>query len=234
MSRRSRRPATWFSHSIAEAAVVAFVTATTFAEHAGAFSAGSLSASPQRIAHGKLWLLVTNAGLVQRPVALSLFAFVVLIFFTPYYCGTRVFVIAAVVGHVGSTLLSYALVGSVHLVDAHAVRDVVAYPDYGVSAIQAAWIGAIAATAWRRHPMIRSRLLVVAGCLAVTAIAVSVRSDLTLLDTDHVFAFAIGAAALSSRPWGSRSRSSSLQPGITRFRSRLSGTTSPRSASTTS
>jgi hypothetical protein len=180
--------------TLASAVVVVVVTAMTLASRAGLVSADALSASPQRIAHGKVWLLLSNALLVQRPLALCLFSFVLLIFLTPVVCGTRVFVASAVVGHIGSTLLTYALAGGVYAVDPGAVRDLVSYPDYGVSAIQAAWIGAIAATLWQRSGQTqRGRALVVAACLAVAGIAYAVRSDLTLLDTDHFFAFVIGA-----------------------------------------
>lgn len=183
--------------------VVVLVTAVTIASRAGLVSADTLSASPRRIAHGKVWLLISNGLLVQRPLALCLFSFVVLIFLTPLVCGTRVFVASAAVGHVGSTLLAYALVGGVYTVDPAAVRNLISYPDYGVSAIQAAWIGAIAATLWRRRGQTRrGRVLVVAAVLAVTGIAYSVRSDLTLLDSDHFFAFAIGATFAAA--WGRR------------------------------
>lgn len=188
--------------TIASACVVALITAATLASRAGIVSADALSASPHRVAHGKVWLLVSNGLLVQRPLALCLFSFVLLIFLTPLVCGTRVFVASAVAGHIGSTLLSYALVGGVFAIDPHAVRHVVSYPDYGVSAIQAAWIGAIAATLWRRGQGRGRRALIVAAVLAVSGIAYSVRSDLTLLDSDHFFAFVIGAtfaAGLSRR-----------------------------------
>lgn len=187
--------------TIASACVVVLVTAATLASRAGIVSADALSASPQRIEHGKVWLLISNGLLVQRPLALCLFSFVLLIFLTPVVCGTRVFVAAAVVGHIGSTLLAYSLVGGVSAVDPGAVRSLVSYPDYGVSAIEAAWIGAIAATVWQRRGQTRlGRALVVAACLAVAGIAYSVRSDLTLLDTDHFFAFVIGATFVA---WGS-------------------------------
>jgi hypothetical protein len=184
---------------LALAVLVAGVTAAV--DH-GAVSVGTLAASPRAFADGKVWLLVTNASVAQRPVILSLVSLAILAVATPFVCGVRVFVASAVVGHVGSTLLVYGLVGALFAVDPALVRSVVDLPDYGVSAIQAAWIGAIAATVWRRHgARRRNRVLVVAGCLAVTGIAVAVRSDLTLLDVDHIFAFGIGVCFAGGGAW---------------------------------
>jgi hypothetical protein len=183
-------------------AVTLVVAGVTAAVDRGAVSVETLAASPRAFGAGKVWLLVTNASVAQRPVLLSVASFAILAVVTPYLCGSGVFAASAVVGHVGSTLVVYGIVGLLSALDAGLVRNVVDLPDYGVSAIQAAWIGAIAATVWRRHgARRRNRVLVVAGCLAVTAIAVAVRSDLTLLDVDHVFAFGIGVCFAGGGAW---------------------------------
>lgn len=175
----------------------------TAAVRGGLVSSDALVASPRRLARGEVWLLVSNGVLVQRPVLLSLVSFVLLSMITLYLCGSRVFVVSALVGHVGSTLLAYSLLVVVWSVDTDATRGVAGISDYGVSAMQTAWIGAIAATAWRRRGQTpRGRLFVVVSCLGVGVFAWLVRSDLTLLDTDHLFAFAIGATAASA--WCSR------------------------------
>jgi hypothetical protein len=187
----------------ATCAVVLLVTGMTAAAGRGLVSVDALSSSPRRLAQGKAWLLVSNGLLAQRPIGLSLFSFALLSLFTVYLCGSRLFVASAAVGHVGSTLLAYAAALVAFAVDPGEVRGVLGRPDYGVSAIQAAWIGLIAATAWRRQGQTaRSRVLVVLACLGITAFAWMVRPDLTVLDLDHLFAFAIGAWFAAT--WGSR------------------------------
>jgi lysyl-tRNA synthetase, class II len=176
-------------------ALVVLVTGVTAASRAGVVAPDTLAASPRRLAEGKVWLLATNGMLVQRPILLSLLSFALLSLFTLYLCGSRVFAASAAVGHVGSTLLAYLVVTVGFAVDRGSVRSVLDVPDYGVSAMQAAWIGAIAATVWRREGQTaRGRVLTVGSCLAVTAFAWMLRSDLTLLDLDHLFAFTIGAS----------------------------------------
>jgi lysylphosphatidylglycerol synthetase-like protein (DUF2156 family) len=176
-------------------ALVVLVTGVTAASRAGVVAPDTLAASPRRLAEGKVWLLATNGMLVQRPILLSLLSFALLSLFTLYLCGSRVFATSAAVGHVGSTLLAYLVVAVGFAVDRGSVRSVLDVPDYGVSAMQAAWIGAIAATVWRREGQTaRGRVLTVGSCLAVTTFAWMLRSDLTLLDLDHLFAFTIGAS----------------------------------------
>jgi lysyl-tRNA synthetase class 2 len=183
--------------------LIALVVAVTAAVRADLVSADALASSPYRLAQGKLWLLLSNGLLVQRPVLLSLVSFALLALFTLFFCGSRVVVAATLAGHVGSTLLAYALVAALYSLDTEAARTLVNLPDYGVSAMQAAWVGAIAATVWRRRGQSgRGRVLVAAGCLAVAAFAWLVRGDLTLLDVDHLFAFAFGAGFAVG--WGSR------------------------------
>ena len=71
-------------------------------------------------------------------------------------------------------------------------------PDFGVSAIQGAWVGAITATAWSRagtdH---RNRSLVAAGVCAVAGVGWWLHPDPSILTTEHLFAFLIGAGAVS-------------------------------------
>jgi len=188
---------------VATCGVVLLVTGLTAAALGGIVPVDALSSSPRRLAQGKAWLLVSNALLAQRPVDLSLFSFALLSLLTLYLCGPRLLVASAAVGHVGATLLAYGAAVAAFAVDPGEMRSVLGRPDYGVSAVQAAWIGLIAATAWRRQGQTaRGRVLVVLACVAITALACMVRPDLTVLDLDHVFAFAIGACFAVT--WGSR------------------------------
>lgn len=187
--------------------LILLVATLTAAARSGEVSVAALASSPRKLAAGKFWLLVSNGVIVQRPVGLSLVSFALLIVFTLKLCGPRITFAAAAVGHVASTVLAYALVGLVFLADPGAIRHVASAPDYGVSAMQAAWIGAIAAFVWRREGQtLMPRALVVVGCAAIACLAWRLRPDLTLLDLDHLFAFAIGVGIVASTSPGAARR----------------------------
>jgi hypothetical protein len=173
----------------------AVVCAMTVAHVTGVLPTRAVAASPSALAAGRLWLLVTSGLLVQSPMAVSLLSFVALAVLTLVFCGARRLWVAALAGHVASTLLAYALVGSVRALDPLAFGGVWRAPDYGVSAIASAWLGAVAAVSWdRRGHSVRGRAPVILSCLAVAAFAWMVRRHLTILDSEHIFAFAIGVA----------------------------------------
>ena len=173
------------------AAVVGVVTA---ANRLGAVSIPALASSPRGIGEGKLWLLATSALLADRPLAPSFIGFVVVGLAALAVCGARVLWTTAAAGHVLSALGVYGLVGAVRLVDPAAFQSVLSLQDYGLSAVIAAWIGAIACVQWRRGTGFGRRIAIVAGCLGCAGIGILCRPDLTVLDSEHVVAFAIGVA----------------------------------------
>lgn len=176
------------------------VIGTTCAALAGAVSAGTLAATPSRVAEGRLWLLMSSAFVADRPVAVCLASFVGFALVALAVCGGGAFWLAAVLGHVGSTLLVYVLVAFARLVEPGTHHRLLDTPDFGVSAIQAAWLGAVAAALWERSAGRRSLHVAIAlGCGVVGLIAWRVRPDLTLLDLDHPFAFAIGIGVVALR-----------------------------------
>src|SRR5207302_1066960 len=76
-----------------------------------------------------------------------------------------------------------------------ALRGTWSAPDYGVSAIAAAWLGAVACVFWRRRgPTITGKAPVAISCLAVAVFAWMLRRHLNPLDSEHALAFAIGLA----------------------------------------
>jgi len=122
-------------------------------------------------------------------------------------CGARTFSLAAAVGHAGSTLLVYAIIGSTQIADLGAFASAAARPDFGVSAMQGAWVGAITATAWiRASNDHRARSLVAAGVCAVAGIAWWLHPDPSILTTEHLFAFLIGCGTVSCRALASVAR----------------------------
>jgi hypothetical protein len=180
--------------------LVMAVCALTAADRSGAIPSDSLAASPHAISQGRLWLLVSSGLLVQRPTGLSLIAFAALAALTLLLCGPGALWFAAALGHVCSTLLVYSMIGLARLVDHHAFDRVVAAPDYGVSAISAAWLAMLAYQGWRRRDQTPAgRARIVLACVAVALFAWSLRPGLTVLDLEYVIAFCLGVVTVALR-----------------------------------
>jgi hypothetical protein len=193
-------------------AVVLVATWTTLTvAHVGKLVAtSSVAASPSRVADGRVWLLVTSGLLVQRPIVLSLVSFVVLAVLALVVCGPKVLWLGAIIGHVFSTVIAYGLLAVVRLADHTAYSSLLHAPDYGVSAVAAAWLGSIACTAWaRRGSSLRGKAAVLLSCVAVALFAWMVQrhvqKHLTFLDSEHGFAFALGVLIVRN-PWSIASR----------------------------
>jgi hypothetical protein len=153
----------------------------------------ALASSPRKIDQGKLWFLITSGLVVQHPIEISLACFIVLAGLMLAVCGMRLFWIAAVTGHVVSTVLAYGVFATVRAVDPRSFQALLSSPDYGVSAISAAWLGAIAAAGWRqRGQTARGRIGIAFAVLAIAVFAYTLRGGLNILDSDHVIAFVIG------------------------------------------
>jgi hypothetical protein len=183
------------------------VAAMTFAVRAHDLPLAPFAASAARIAAGEIWLLPASALVVDRPIYAGLFAFGLLGFAALRICGTRVFWVVAVVGHVGSTLAVYAIIGASRLTDPDVFTSAVVKQDFGVSAMQGAWVGAIAATVWRwagaDH---RARAIVASGVCALGGVAWWLHPDPSVLTTEHLFAFFIGCGVVSWRRMAASTR----------------------------
>jgi hypothetical protein len=174
---------------------VAIVSSLTGLQRVGAVSLSSLAASPREVADGRVWLLVSSGAVAAEPLLWSLLSFCALAFVTLALCGWRVLWLAAFAGQTVSTLLGYSIIGVARLVEPGAFQRLVSAPDYGVSAISAAWLGAIAAVGWRKRRESLGRATIVLGCVAAGSLAWFVRGrGLDVLDSEHFFAFAIGGA----------------------------------------
>lgn len=173
----------------------AVVGAGTAANRLAGLPLSSMAATPRAVAGGKLWLLVTSGLLADTPWLPSLFGFAIVLAVALYVLQVSDVVFVAAAGQVVSTLVVYLIIGVARLVEPHAFASVVDLQDFGVSAMIAAWIGAVAAVAWSRH----NHLLVAAGCLACLGVGLAFRPTITFLDSEHLVSFAIGAAYMSSR-----------------------------------
>ena len=93
--------------------------------------------------------------------------------------------------------------GLYRLAEPHAFQGLLSRPDYGVSAISAAWLGAVAAAGWtRRGQTLEGRAAIALACAAIALFAWMLRGALTVLDSDHIFAFAVGLALALTLPRG--------------------------------
>jgi membrane associated rhomboid family serine protease len=171
------------------------VSSVTMAQRERLIPLSSLASSPHAIAEARLWSLVTSALLVSSPLFWSLLSFALFGALTLRFCGSRVLVVSALAGHIGSTLVVYALLALTRTFDPHAFETLLKAPDYGVSAVSAAWLGAMASVSWRaRNATWRRKVataLVVAG---VALFGVFLRRHVGFFDLEHVVAFAIGVA----------------------------------------
>lgn len=173
------------------------VAAVTLAIRAHDLPLAPFAASVAKIAAGEIWLLPASALVVDRPIYIGLVAFCLLGFAALRVCGAWVFWVVAVAGHIGSTLAAYSIIGASRLKDSDAFASVVARQDFGVSAVQGAWVGAIAATAWYWAGGHRARAMVAAGVCAVAGVAWWLHPDPSILTTEHLFAFFIGCGVVS-------------------------------------
>jgi len=173
------------------------VTALTLAQRAGVFSLSTIASTPDSFWDGRIWLILTSAPVAQSPLSLSLMSLIVVVVAVGGGCGSGVLGAQVVIGHAGSTLGHYAAIGALALADRDTVSNLLSEEDYGVSAIFAAWLGAAAARCWlRRRGAWPEKLGVVLVCLGTGLVAWLVRGEPTpsVLDSEHIVAFAVGAA----------------------------------------
>lgn len=180
------------------AALIVAACAGTVARAVGAVGLAPFAATPEAVAHGRVWLLATSALVGDAPPVLSLLSFAALGLTVLALCGPRVLWAAALAGHVGSALLVYAAIAVARAVDHGVLASVVSAPDYGVSAISGAWLGTVAAVVWRRCSGARALVVLTVGVVGV--VAWQVARPLNALDVEHLVALALGAALVARAP----------------------------------
>ena len=186
------------------AALTAAAGVATLASRSGWIGLSHLAASPNAVAKGKLWLLLTSGVVADRPWLASLVGFAVVAFAALSVARVRVVVLAALAGQVVATLVVYGFLGLTRAVDHGAFDALMNTPDIGLSAIIAAWIGVCAQTFWRRYHSRRAHILNVLGCIGCALIGSAFRPNLTALDTEPIVAFFLGVLVASSAPWAER------------------------------
>jgi len=177
---------------LAASAATGISAAVTLANRIGELSLSPLAASAQAIGDGKIWLIGTSGLIADRPAVPSLIGFWVVGLAVLLVCSMRVAVGVAVGGHTLSALGVYGVIGVTRLVDPHAFSAVAQMADYGLSAMIAAWLGAIARIFWTRYPSLPHRLLISLGSLGCAGVGLAFRPDVTFLDSEHLLAYTIG------------------------------------------
>jgi hypothetical protein len=181
-------------------AATALAGVVTIATRSGLIGLSQLAASPRAVADGKLWLLLTSGVVADRPWLPSLLGFAIVGYAALSVAPVRVVVLAALAGQVLATLAVYGFLGLADAVDHDAFASLVDRPDIGLSAIIAAWIGVVSQIYWRKHGSRRAHALNALGCVGCALIGFAFRPSVTALDSEHLVAFALGAAIAAVRP----------------------------------
>ncbi|MEA2303425.1 MAG: hypothetical protein QOH43_705 [Solirubrobacteraceae bacterium] len=151
-----------------------------------------LACSPARLASGDAWTLLTSAMIIDGPPVPQILGAALVIALVVQDYGARVLWGTMILGHVGATLVAYAGIGLLWLVDRDDVRSVVHAPDYGISAIWAAALGAVA-IAGARPPSSHPRFGLAVAILCVLVLVVLIPAHGELADVEHLLAFILGA-----------------------------------------
>ena len=108
-----------------------------------------LQSSADQVADGELWRLFSS-GLVVDGVAAPQIALTALAAFGVIRLqGPAVWWAAVLVGHVGSALLAYAIVGVAVALGSGGAEAAANDPDFGISCVLGASLGALFASGWR-------------------------------------------------------------------------------------
>ena len=170
------------------ASVVAYLVVVAFIQAVGWPDWEALAASPDQVAHGRLWLLLSS-GLVIDGLPWLQFTVLAIVLVLAYVrVGAARLWAAGLVAHVGSALIAYAGIGVLNLLGAD-IGDVASEADYGVSVLLAGELGVIAVSGGRR-----TALLV--GVLGVAGFGIGLADSSTLANVEHLIGFGLGAATI--------------------------------------
>lgn len=171
------------------ASVAGYLVALAVIQATGEPDRYSLAASPQAVADGRLWLLLSS-GLVIDGLPWAQFAVLaaVLVVALARLGAARLWAVG-LIAHVGSALIAYAALGVLWLIDRSLVDGTVHEPDYGVSVLLAGELGALAVAGGRR-----AALLV--GGLAIAGFGIGLADSSALANAEHLLGFALGALTI--------------------------------------
>jgi lambda repressor-like predicted transcriptional regulator len=209
--------------AVAVSALTTMAGVATLASRMGWIGRSHLAATPRAIAQGKVWLLLTSGIVADRPWLASLLGFAIVAFAALSVARVQVVVVAAFAGQVLATLAVYGFIGLARALHAGVFHAVMNTPDIGLSAIIAGWIGVIAQDLWRRYRSRRAHVLNALGCVGCALIGLAFRPNVTVLDTEHIVAFALGVAIAAW--WPHRISVTTAPFGNRRFQREMGGVT---------
>jgi hypothetical protein len=109
----------------------------------------SLQASADLVADGELWRLFTSALVVDGVAAPQIAVTALASFAVIRLVGAVVWWAAVLFGHVGSALIAYAIIGIAILLGSDGAEAAANDPDFGISCVLGASLGALFASGWR-------------------------------------------------------------------------------------
>jgi hypothetical protein len=159
-----------------------------------------LAFSPTDLASGRLWLLPLSAVVIDGEIWVQVAVFVPAAVALVVVAGAGTFWRAAILAHVGSTLIAYAILQLLDVADHPVTGDLFRDPDYGVSCVWLGSLGALAvvcARSWATaHARVALAAILGAPILALLAAGlVTPAGTLDLASVEHLFAFPLGAFA---------------------------------------
>lgn len=158
---------------------------------------GALASSPAGVARGQLWPLLASGLMVAGDPLLQLPALALAALLVVRRCGGRTFWRAALVGHVGATLVTYAGLGALWLLWRPDIdRGVLTAPDFGISCVWTAALGALLASAATGPEPRRIRpWLAPLACLGMFFAEIPVSFGLS--GAEHLLALLFGASVVA-------------------------------------
>lgn len=194
---------------VGAAAAAAWLLCVAAIEAARAASGGptvdDLAATPAGVAAGKAWQLLSSGLLVSGVPVVQLIGATVVVAATIRLLGARRFWVTALVAHVGSALLVYAVVGVLWLLARSHAQGLIHKEDFGISCV---WLGALGALAAYGLGRRRLRAAYAALLLGVPALVLVLLPTGRLAPPEHAAAWLLGAATYAAL---SRRRSAPLR-----------------------
>jgi membrane associated rhomboid family serine protease len=175
-------------------------------------SVSQLASSPSLLMSGQWWRIITSGLVIQGPAVPQILAIAVLGTVGIYMGGSWLFWRTAVTGHVVGTLVAYAGFSALWLMNHAAGAQFVTNPDYGVSLVWCAGLGAFAALCWLgarkdwRQPV---HPIPVVLAIAVMIVVTAYSDDMAAVQ--HLVAFLVGLVIIATAD-RSKSLSKSRQP----------------------
>ena len=168
-------------------AAVVVIAALRVGDHTPGIA--GFASTPDLIADGHLWTLLTSAMPVSRYPFAEIAGMVAAIWGVWRVAGIGAVWLAGLAAHIGSTLVVYAGIGALWLIDHGTVADQLDRRDYGISAIWLGELGYLAVALWPRNR--RAALGVGTASLAVTIGLTPVAGPMAT--AEHLLSLTIGA-----------------------------------------